>query len=668
MKRWWTDYHWRQVQTNLREIDMLDIDAADYVRQMQAFEATVAMINVGGIIASYPTDLSFQFQSPYLKGDSLQKIIDALHAASIKVVARTDFSKIRQPIYEQHPDWAYRTVDGKIVNYNGDVHACINGGYQQEAAFQILREINEKLEIDGLFINMGGFQVRDYSYNYHGLCHCRNCKKLFMEQFGLDLPEAADMTNPVYRKYRVFQRNVMKAYNKKLEAVCREINPQIAINGFDFYRMESNTEYKRPLPFWQYSASSNTRVLRGVLQEGVVSNTTVDFIGFPYRHVTVSPAQQGLRMWQNLANLGNVDYYLIGRLDNHKDRSGYDHVKAAFKFHKEHEADFAHLTSVADVLLIRSAHWGGSQEEIGWIRALTEQHLLFDEAVEVDAMKGDWSKYKAIILPCTEFISDEMIERLEAFVEQGGCLISTGWSGRYDGQFEPRTSFPLKCMGIRRELHLSDALLSAYFEISMEEKERFASFPDTELIFFGDHYQYNEYEETNCRKFLTLIPPQDFGPPERCYPKFLSDFPGLVTNQYGKGTGIYIPWLPGTLYAREGYDNTLSFMADVLLRFAELEPVAGADLSPMVEVTVGEAKSHKHALVQFVNGTGHFGTSYFEPVPVLQLPMCVPCNRLVKEVVCLRSGEKLAFVKEDDKLCFTLPRLDIYGCVKIVYA
>ncbi|MEA3406749.1 MAG: hypothetical protein U9R48_01545 [Chloroflexota bacterium] len=93
MKDWWQDYPWRLIQTNLREIDMLDIDAQRFMADLQAFKATVVLLNVGGIIASYSTELPFHFQSPFLEGDSLQEIISACHARDIKVLARTDFSK-----------------------------------------------------------------------------------------------------------------------------------------------------------------------------------------------------------------------------------------------------------------------------------------------------------------------------------------------------------------------------------------------------------------------------------------------------------------------------------------------------------------------------------------------------------------------------------------------
>ena len=116
MSKWWQEKSWREIQTNLREIDMQDIDADVYVEQMKSFKASVAMINAAGIIASYPTELPNQFQSEFLTGDSLEKIIAACHAADIRVVARTDFSKIRRPIYELHPEWAYVSPAGHIVD------------------------------------------------------------------------------------------------------------------------------------------------------------------------------------------------------------------------------------------------------------------------------------------------------------------------------------------------------------------------------------------------------------------------------------------------------------------------------------------------------------------------------------------------------------------------
>lgn len=53
---WWKDRAWRIVQTNLREIDMADMNAEQYVRELQEFNANTVIINTGGIAASYESN------------------------------------------------------------------------------------------------------------------------------------------------------------------------------------------------------------------------------------------------------------------------------------------------------------------------------------------------------------------------------------------------------------------------------------------------------------------------------------------------------------------------------------------------------------------------------------------------------------------------------------
>jgi len=418
-KKWWIDYPWRMVQTNMRQIDWADIDAEQYVRDLKAFDATVILINASGIIANYPANLDFEPVNPYLTGDSIAKIIDACHHAGIRVLARTDYSKIREPVYERHPDWAFRDAAGNIVNYNGDVQVCPNGPYQQEYMFRIISDMFSRLPFDGIFYNMGGFQTRDYSYRYHGICHCENCKQKFREYAGAALPRAEDITDPVYRKYRVFRDECMADLNNRLTAHVRSISEDIAINGHDYQRTESNTEIGRPQ--WQYSASSNTRNSRSLNYDIIPSNTTVDFIGFPYRHVAVSPHVQELRMWQNLANLGAVDYYLIGRLDNHGDKSGYPGIQKVFRFAAEQYEELKGLRNQAKALVLHKTHGDDDAEARGFIRLLTEAHIPLEEAQlgKLESLE-QLSPYRLVILPDLKFISDEQAKILDNFAAAGG--------------------------------------------------------------------------------------------------------------------------------------------------------------------------------------------------------------------------------------------------------
>lgn len=662
MQKWWTTFPWRFIQTNLREIDMADIDAGQYVKDIQEFNATIAMINVGGIIASYDTDLPYHFQSEYLTGDSLQEIIAACHDAGIKVMARNDFSKIRRPIYEKHPDWAYRTKEGEIVDYNGDVHACINGEYQRVYALKIMDEILDKLDIDGVFFNMGGYQVRDYSYNEYGICHCDNCKRLFKEMYGLSLPEKADMEDPIYRKYRVFQRETLEKYNKEMTDAIRAKRPDIAINHEDLIRMESNTEFGRPLPHWQYSGSSNTRWIRTSFPHMRSSNTTVDFIGFFYRHVAVNPAQQELRLWQALANTGDLDYYLIGRLDNHQDKSGYAGIKRVYKYHKENEDTYLNLKSKADILLVREMIWTGHPEETGWVRMLTERHFLFDEILLSELGKADLSKYKAVILADSKYLSDKVARKLDGFVESGGTLIATGESGMYDGDYEPREYNALKSLGIKGHMTKRSDMRSAMLLI--DDKRHYPTFQkwDTELLYFGDDFMFCDFKSDVCGH-LKLIPPHNYGPPERCYYTQITDVAGFSERNYEKGKAIYIPWWPGAIFHREGYVNTSEFIGDMIENIVGISSV-DTNASPMVEVTL--CGRDDFSIVHLVNTTGHFGTTFYEPVPLYDITVSVPFDRQPERCVSLVDGRDIPFEFSGGKLSLSVGKVGFFEAVKII--
>ena len=60
---------------------------------------------------------------------------------------------------KHYPEWASLTATGEIIEYNGDVQVCLNGGYQQEYALRIIEELLTTHDFDGIFFNMGGYQT-----------------------------------------------------------------------------------------------------------------------------------------------------------------------------------------------------------------------------------------------------------------------------------------------------------------------------------------------------------------------------------------------------------------------------------------------------------------------------------------------------------------------------
>jgi hypothetical protein len=640
---------------------MEDINAEQFVNDLRSFRATSVLFNASGIISNYETDLEFETVNPYLYGDSLAAIIEKCHEAGIKVIARTDFSKIREGVYEKHPDWAYRTAEGGIVNYNGDVHVCPNGGYQQVAMFRIISDMFARLSFDGIFYNMAGFRTTDYSYNYYGPCRCENCKRKFRERFGLELPVKEDMEDPLYQKYRVFVDECTRDLNRRLTEHVRAISGDIAINGREYQRIESNTEIGRPLPLWQYNASSNTRNIRDPENASIAPlNTTVDFLGFPYRHVAVSPWLQELRLWQDVANLGGVDYYLIGRLDNHGDKSGYQGIRKVFQFAADNYEELKDLRPLSQALVFHKELWDDDAEARGFVRGLCEWHIPLDEMRIGKLVKlSQLKRYKLVILPDLRYLSDQQAEMLDEFAEQGGTVLASGEAALYNEKYERRPGFALKSLGIDEFLCRRQDVLSAMFFVSPEDKKLFPHFKDTSYIAIGRELIFTRLNE-KAKPYFSYIPPQCFGPPERCYGIYKNDLPAFSVNPYGQGRGIYVPWKPGTFFYQEGYSNTAWFMRDLVERICGMESIA-PDLTPMVEVTL--ASRPGRIVAQLVNITGHYGNSYYEPLPVRDIALRLPAPEEVIGARTLRGGEKLPFTQKEGFVEISLPCLNEYEAV-----
>ena len=661
MSHWWEHYPLRMIQTNLRETDMADMNAKAFARDLEDFGANAVLLNAAGIIASYETELEDQPRSAYLHGDSLGEIIEECHRRGIRVIARTDFSKIRYEIYEKHPDWAYRTAAGEIVNYNGDVHTCPNSYYQQEYRMEILREVLTKFPFDGVFFNMSGFLVVDYSGKYHGPCHCENCRRKFREMYGEELPEKDDPRDPVYLKYMAFKNRVNTELKRRIYETIKSIDPEIAVNTVDYLRTESGTQIG--VPKWVYSASSNSRKSAWTNRMRLTDNACVDFLDFQYRFVSVSPGQMTLRQWQNLANAGNVSLYIMGRLDQHRDTSVFAGTREVFHFQKEHEEFYASLRSAAKVVLVHNGGLRRNDPEVdGWIRMLTESHVPFDELPMADLTEpGILSGKDVVILGDAKILSAGQAAVLDAFAEAGGTLIASGECGTYGTDYRPGSGKTPACLGIKKIREVRRNLMSTMFEVRDGERELFPHCEHTPLIAPGDQVILADLQE-GARGYLGMIPEHPFGPPERCCYTEVTEEPGVWVYPYGKGKGICIPWMAGSFYYREGFENTRNMIRDVLFSLAGLADLA-PELSPMAELNL--CTDGKRQVVQLVNTSGCFANSFFDPIPMRDIRIYLPDLTPDSRVETLRGGRaKVEQVR--GRCCVTLDELKDYEALIVL--
>lgn len=97
---------------------------------------------------------------------------------------------------------------------------------------------------------------------------------------------------------------------------------------------------------------------------------------------------------------------------------------------------------------------------------------------------------------------------------------------------------------------------------------------------------------------------------------------------------------------------------------AGLEPLGG-NLPRMVEVTLLERDGGKHQLLHLVNGSGHVGVSYAEPVRMRDLEVVISFDGEPSEVVGLVSGRVLPWSSSGVRLTIGVPKLGPFEAIRI---
>ncbi len=625
--RWWMDEPVRLVQTNVREVDST-VDARRLVEQVAEFPANTLLFNMGGIVAQYPTKVAFHYPSAYLPPgrDLFGEVLREAHARRIRVVGRFDLSKTQKAVFDAHPEWFFRRASGEPAVYNGLYSACINGGYYREHAMRILAEALERYEVDGLFFNMFGNPSADYSGRPMGPCHCDACQARFEARYRRPLPSSDG--DPEYRE---FLANSAREVAATIGELIHRLRPGAAFLTYiaehtDVIMHESNTSVTRPLPLWPWSASDNVNRSRSSQPDKMVINLCMSFVDFPWRFVTVPPAEVQLRLHQSLAHGGPPALAMVGSMDQ-EDRSALLAARPVFQWHARHEDLYVAPRSAARVLLLP----GDRDSYRGFFRILSEQHIPF--AVSDRPAGRTWD---LVIAP-----SGAPAE-LERLVRDGGRLLVAG-------AVEP--AFPVRPVVARRP--------PTQGSWRIHDHALFPSLASTNLLFLdGPYVELLPLE----KPLLTLIPPAMFGPPEKVWvDKVESGIPGLAFADVGRGRVAWIPWDVGGLYYRHSSPGHAGLMTDVIDALLPSGRQLKTDAHPLVEITVMTQPERHRTLVHLVNASGHADTAYFAPVEMRDVSIDLAGEFGSARAMML--GQALPVTRPGGRTRFTLPRLGAYEVV-----
>jgi hypothetical protein len=632
--RWWMDEPVRFLQTNLRETDST-VDPKTLVEQVANFPANTLLLNMGGIVAQYPTRVAYHYPSRALPPgrDLFGDVVQLAHARRMRVVGRFDMSKTQKGAYDAHPEWFFKRANGEPYVYNELYSTCINGGYYRQHAIAILTEALERYPVDGLFFNMFGNPAADYSGRQMGPCQCDACKTTFQAKYGRPLPTSGT-GDPDYGAFMAESAREVAALFAEL---IHRKRPDAAFLTYiqdhtDGIMSESNTAVGRALPQWPYSASDNVNRARNSEPDKMAFNLSMSFVDYMWRFVSVPQREIELRLYQNLAHGGPPAIAMVGTMDQ-EDRQSLLAARPVFQWHQAHEDLYVGQQSAASVLLLG----GGSQSSYrGFFRLLTEQHIPFAVSDNLRWIDEAPRRFDLVIAP------SGARDALTRYVQDGGRLLIGGAAP---------PPFPVGQVIGRRS-----AIQGAW---RIHDRTLLPSLANTNLLFLDGEFTELAPLPTPA---LTLIPPAMFGPPEKVWAdKTETTVPGLAIADHGKGRVAYVPWDVGGLYYRHSSPGHAGLMADLIDHLLPGGRQLKSDAHPLVEITLMRQPARNRTLLHLVNVSGHSDTGYFAPVEMRDITVQVAEE--FRNARAVSSNQQLVVTREGRHSRIVVPRLRAYEVV-----
>ncbi len=665
---WWKANNLRVIQTNLPAYEaQLNVDSL--VADLKSFSANVLLINAGGIMAFYPTALEYHYKNPYMNPAMLEEVIAKCHAVDIRVIVRFDFSRAHKSIFEKHPDWFYISPAGeRIINDNMYV-VSINAPYEQEQLFNIVGEVIDRYPIDGIFINMPGYQTRNaYVGKYHGIDQNPYDKKRFAEfSNGMKLPLKEDVNDPVFEKYVAFKKFSMEALMKRLQTLVKTKNKQIAICTYsdkyvDIIRHESQTN---SLPYWPYNASDNVNNTRTSYPSHIVSNASIQQISFQSRYNAIEPEEITIRLYENIANGSGLDISLMGDFQQYEDERNYDAVRKIYSHHKKFEPYYGKYTSTAQVVVVSPGSWAGgesAQEYRGIQLMLKEAHIQYDiiEDGQLGGLADALKKYRVLILPEITRLDSAGIEAIIGAASAGTSLIATNRS------LIDNPEALMRLFGARVVDGDHDG---AGYYVSPTRKDVFKRLEGQSLVFWK--FNLGLYEFHGADTLLPIYTPGRPGPPEIIGGHARTGHYAMGIKDSANSKRVSIPGNLGRLYYLHGYEQHKNIFLDALeYIYPEANDLIVTNAPPRVEVVLQHFVKNIPAnlnndkpeglILHLVNLTGFSGNTYFDPLPVYKTSFTIKMDVKPAKVFSMVSGTFLEFQWDNGVTTFTLDTLKEY--------
>ncbi|MDR1540986.1 MAG: beta-galactosidase trimerization domain-containing protein [Clostridiales bacterium] len=672
---WWQGRPLRIFHPNARSFEVKDMDVKRFASDCAKTNCEAVVLNVGGFLAFYPSEIRYHHVNPILSGrDLIGEIIKEAHEIGIKILARYDFGNFRQDVFDDHPEWAMRSEDGSAVRVGEYYKACLLSGYINDGfGYQVMRESFTKYDLDGVHVNGNGFD---------NICYCETCRR----GYGKPLPNSHGISGEKWHDYLEWRNDAFALVYKKYFDLLREFNSEAFImkemageehsdwcqsSGQDFNKIKNSFSQllctsgsvptEKETRFWQGITCDR---IRGVGQIPIINVKSQIFDPMHFS-LSMMPADEALLCsFQAIAHGAGLKLVPFGIPQFMSDPRIMPVINDTFAFMKRRQDVLDSTEFIEDMALvypdkvILESHAVGSSigkavrlEFLGLYNALKAAHIPFGVISDSSLQACKLSKYKVVALTTGAYIGDEDAAQINEYVSQGGAVIVFEGAAPAQG-----CGFPdllAEAVGIiaSNKFRVIDYLAAADdapgFNNNLPVKER------ARIVKARDNAEIVYYASAKAETIVVEDLPD----------KAQGTEPAVVVSKFGKGTGVYVATMIGERIIRIGHPDLSSMIRTLIFEKIGLQRRIVTNAPSLVDITLGRCS--EGYVVHFVNCVAP--SPLDAPIRLAPLSVKVKVSEEVRNVTVHRlyTDEKAEFELRDGHVDICLRDLESYAQIVI---
>ncbi len=671
-------------QTNFNEKDPENGSVEDWANYWTSAKVDAVALSVSGPIAFYPTEIPFYKRSPFLNGrDLFGECVTAAKDRGLRVYGRMspDIQWTDPKLLEAHPLWFRRTKEGALQpSAPGLAFTCQFGGNFAELQPAILHELNQRYDIDGIYMN-GWPTVQ--------VCYCENCRKIgdpHSPEYKAALTASAIELIETYKKV-VREKHPDNFYSCNLGGGLREagLDQWRLTRTALWYTADNQSRESIDAPVWQDAQQVKfAHCLMGDRPIAAVTGSYARSGRIMWRNVAEYPAEVECRMAQTAAAGGIVWYHWLGLEQGFKEDRRWQEVGHKFlSWHASNDKHFQNVKSLARLAVVASSRsvtlYDGPAGENktdslqGIYAVLTDARIPFDYIHENDMSSERLAAYTAVILPNVALMSDEQARSLESYVEGGGSLLATFETGLYDESGKPRADFALgKIFGIQRtgpreraEYQPTQPIWPVHLQKIYERNAITAGFEGTEWI-AGPVWRIPLAPV--AKPIMTYIKPYPAYPTEEVYMREPpTTLPTVVLQEKGRSRLAYLAGDVDASFWRLDNRDLGRELLNTIQWVMNGNHAVTVDGEGLMEVFAWQTEAGFTLHMVNYNSPNAYRGKMRKPIALgpQAVSMVLPEGARIRKASLLRAGTEVPFKQQGRRVELTVPSVGSYEVVAL---